>query len=119
LKSGSEFRFGQVALNHDRHAFNDTQEWDDQPATKDACRNWGALSGLERVQEVIRDSKTEIQRVLDVYTKASEARLRTLERIEYIESRMGAVEHKLMLRLPAASPATSSKTRPRPTSSPE
>jgi hypothetical protein len=57
---------------------------------------------LDRLQETIRDSQTEILRVIDVYTKSSEPRLRSLERLDNIESRLRAVEQKLMLRPPAA-----------------
>jgi hypothetical protein len=56
---------------------------------------------LDRLQETIRNSQNEIL-VIDVYTKASEARLRFLERLDDIEFRLRAVEKKLMLRPPAA-----------------
>jgi len=72
---------------------------------------------LDRTQEMVRDSQTEILRGFDVYAKISEARLRRLEsgllslhaddaamneRLAGLESRMLEVEQKLMLRPPAA-----------------
>jgi hypothetical protein len=57
------------------------------------------LGGLH---QMIRDSQTEILRVFEAYTEASEARLRFLERLDDIELRLRAVERKLILRPPAA-----------------
>jgi hypothetical protein len=57
---------------------------------------------LDRLQEIFRDHQTVILRVSGSYTKVSEARLRTLERLDNIEFRLRAVEQKLMLRPPAA-----------------
>jgi DNA-binding Lrp family transcriptional regulator len=63
---------------------------DDQPVTKkDLAQALAqALADtkqeiLERTQEMIRDSQTEILRGFEAYAKTSEARLRRLERAVY------------------------------------
>jgi len=62
-------------------------------------------SGLpypDRLQQMFWDYQTGILRVIDGYTKASEVRLRTLERLDNLEFRLRAAERKLGLRPPAA-----------------
>ena len=51
---------------------------DDQPATKKYLAE-AKQDLLERTQEMIRDSQTEILRGFEAYAKTSEARLRRLE----------------------------------------